>query len=101
MLTLLNTSSFEKYFTSDTSWLWDISFELLNSDNVRRVIVAGKYINDVAVRFINGDIDMSKVILKDNVSEALVELSKDHKGTLFAMTCFSDQDKLLKEVDVL
>jgi UDP-N-acetylmuramyl tripeptide synthase len=90
-----------KYFTSDTSWLWDISFELLNSDNVRRVIVAGKYINDVAVRFINGDIDMSKVILKDNVSEALVELSKDHKGTLFAMTCFSDQDKLLKEVDVL
>jgi len=90
-----------KYFTSDTSWLWDVSFELLNSDNVRRVIVAGKYINDVAVRFINGDIDMSKVILKDNVSEALVELSKDHKGTLFAMTCFSDQDKLLKEVDVL
>ncbi len=90
-----------KYFTSDTSWLWDINFELLNSDNVRRVIVAGKYINDVAVRFINGDIDMSKVILKDNVSEALVELSKDHKGTLFAMTCFSDQDKLLKEVDVL
>ena len=90
-----------KYFTSDTSWLWDISFELLNNKNVKRVIVAGKYINDVAVRFNNGDVDMSKVVLKEKVSEALDCLDYDPQIRSFVMTCFSDQDKLLKEVEVL
>lgn len=90
-----------KYFTSDTSWLWDISFELLNSKNIKKVIVSGKYINDVAVRFNNGDVDMNKVVLKDSVNEALDELDNDPQLRTFVMTCFSDQDKLLKEVEVL
>ena len=90
-----------KYFTSDTSWLWDISFELLNSKNIKKVIVSGKYINDAAVRFNNSDVDMNKVVLKDSVNEALDELDNDPQLRTFVMTCFSDQDKLLKEVEVL
>ena len=29
-----------KYFTSDVSWLWDIDFELLKSENVQRIVLA-------------------------------------------------------------
>ena len=40
-----------KYFTSDSSWLWDIDFEKLDLGNVGKIILAGKYCNDLAVRF--------------------------------------------------
>ncbi len=90
-----------KYFTSDTSWLWDISFEYLYKENVKKVIVAGKYINDVAVRFSYAGIDMDKVILIKDTSEAISYASKNTEGKLFALTCFSDEAKLLKEVEVL
>ena len=39
-----------KYFTSDVSWLYDIDFHLLDTDNVKRIILAGAYANDLAAR---------------------------------------------------
>ena len=40
-----------KYFTSDVSWLWDIDFDMLNSPNVGEIVLAGKYVNDLGMRF--------------------------------------------------
>ncbi len=40
-----------KYFTSETSWLWDIDFDLLNCPQVEKVILSGRYCNDLAERF--------------------------------------------------
>ena len=90
-----------KYFTSDTSWLWDISFEVLNKDNVRKIAVAGKYISDVAIRFEYAGIDMDKVRLFRQTAEAVEWLKEESEGELFALTCFSDEGKLLKEVVTL
>lgn len=88
-----------KYFTSDTSWLWDISFELLQSENVKKIIVAGKYISDVAVRLENAGIDMEKVTLRRSIETAVSCLRFKSEGDLFVMTCFSDEAKFLKEVE--
>ncbi|MBQ6478847.1 MAG: DUF1727 domain-containing protein [Erysipelotrichaceae bacterium] len=88
-----------KYFTSDTSWLWDISFEILRSDNVKKVIVAGKYISDVAVRLESAGIDMEKVVLRRSIETAVSCLRFKSEGDLFVMTCFSDVAKFLKEVE--
>ena len=90
-----------KYFTSDTSWLWDISFDYLASDNIRKVVVAGKYINDVAVRLNYTATDMDKVTLIKDTPEAIKYMGENVEGKLFALTCFSDEGKLLKEVEVL
>ena len=30
-----------KYFTSETSWIWDIDFELLSAECVKKVVLAG------------------------------------------------------------
>ena len=88
-----------KYFTSDTSWLWDISFEILKSENVKKIIVGGKYISDVAVRLENAGIDMDKVILRRSIETAVSCLRFKSEGDLFVMTCFSDVGKFLKEVE--
>ena len=90
-----------KYFTSETSWLWDISFEYLTNNNVKKIVVAGKYIYDVATRFEFANIDMHKVSMFKTVSEAIEYLGNNSEGKLFALTCFSDEAKLLKEVQVL
>lgn len=88
-----------KYFTSDTSWLWDISFEILKNKNVKKIIVAGKYISDVAVRLENAGIDMEKVTLRRSIETAVSCLRFKSEGDLFVMTCFSDVAKFLKEVE--
>ena len=90
-----------KYFTSDTSWLWDISFEMLNTDNIAQVVVAGKYIHDVAVRLTYAGISRYKIITYRQTADAVEYLKDNCRGELYALTCFADEQKLLKEVEVL
>ena len=90
-----------KYFTSDTSWIWDINFELLSSDIVREIVVAGKYIYDVAVRFEHSGINMDNVVLKNTVKEAIEHFKKSGDRDIYVLTCFSDEAKLLSEVELV
>ena len=90
-----------KYFTSDTSWLWDIRFELLKNERVTQIVVAGKYIDDVAVRLEYAGIDMDKVVLHRHTADAIAQLKNDVRGKLYVLTCFSDEGKLWKEVEAL
>ena len=84
-----------KYFTGETSWLWDIDFDLLNTDNIRRVILCGKYVNDLAMRLTYTDIPEEKIVFCGTVPEAAELLENDGDEPVYAVTCFSDRDKLL------
>ena len=35
-----------KYFTSETSWLWDIDFGQLEAPHVKEIVLSGRYCND-------------------------------------------------------
>ena len=89
-----------KYFTSETSWLWDIDFERLNSENVRRIIVTGLYSSDVAERLVYADVDMNKVVIEKDIPAAIEYLKENSIGYTYMITCFSDQDKFLSRVEV-
>ncbi len=84
-----------KYFTGETSWLWDIDFNLLNCDAVEKVILCGKYVNDLALRMDYSDIPKNKILCFDSAAQAAAELEKNGQGDLFVVTCFSDRDKFL------
>lgn len=84
-----------KYFTGETSWLWDIDFDVLGSDNVERIILCGKYVNDLAMRFDFTNIAPEKVVCRDTVDEAAEYLKANGNEDLYVVTCFSDRDKLL------
>ena len=86
-----------KYFTTDTSWLWDIDFEYLNDENIGRVILAGKYVNDLMVRFSCTDIDISRVECYEDLADAAEALRKGGNFT-YVLTCFVDEKKFLKLV---
>lgn len=87
-----------KYFTSDTSWLWDINFELLDNKNIKEIIVTGKYASDIAVRLNYANISEDKVYVNKNIDEAIAYARDVNKKHIYLLTCFSDEKKFMKEV---
>ncbi len=90
-----------KYFTSETSWLWDIDFELLNKDSIKKIVITGRYASDIAERFLYAGIDFNKVYIEKDIEKAINYLKDNAIGHIYAITCFSDQHKLLNRVEVL
>ena len=87
-----------KYFTSETSWLWDIDFDLLNIPQVERVILSGRYCNDLALRFSFTGIPREKILVQPDIAAVAQTLKEDGGEQVYAVTCFSDRDKLLAHV---
>ena len=88
-----------KYFTSDVSWLYDIDFEMLGNDNIRQIVLAGKYVNDLAVRFSYTDIPSEKIKLFGDIGDAVEYLDSDRREYIYVITCFSDKGKFLARVE--
>ena len=84
-----------KYFTSETSWLWDVDFSRLNCDHIGKILLCGRYANDLAVRFGFTGIPAEKLELHPDINEACNSLKLCGSEDLYVITCFSDRDKLL------
>ena len=87
-----------KYFTSETSWLWDIDFEKVNSECVKKIILAGKYVHDLVARFNYSDIDMNKVIVAKDLDQMMQEVKENAIGNVYVITCFSDRMKFMNRL---
>ena len=83
-----------KYFTGETSWLYDIDFGSLKAD---RIILSGKYCYDLKERFSFTDIPDETVTVEPDIEKA-VRLTSD--GYTYVITCFSDMAKYLSRVEV-
>lgn len=88
-----------KYYTSETSWLWDIDFELLAADSVKQIILTGRYCNDLAVRFSYCGIAPEKIHVIEDIGEAVTYMKEQAPGYQYVITCFSDKDKFLEKVE--
>ena len=88
-----------KYFTSDTSWLWDIDFDLLDTPETEHIYLCGRYADDLAVRFSYTGIDPEKITVTESIPESLDTIKNAGYDRLYAVTCFSDKDKILSRVE--
>ena len=86
-----------KYFTSETSWLWDIDFDLLDRPHVREVLLSGRYCGDLAERFSCTGLDRWRVVAA--IPDAVAELRANGDEDVYLVTCFSDRDKVLALAD--
>ena len=85
-----------KYYTSDTSWLWDVDFGILADDNVKNIVLTGKYCNELALRFLTTAVEQEKVSCLSDPETLREHVGSETKGEIFALTCFSDKEKLLR-----
>lgn len=90
-----------KYFTSDTSWLYDIDFERLDLPFVKNIILAGKYCYDLAERFSFTSIDKDIITVSERVDDAMESLKYSQLGRIFILTCFSDKHKAISHTEIL
>ena len=88
-----------KYFTGETSWLWDIDFDLLDAPRVQRVLLCGTYVHDLALRFACSQVDQEKISLYSDIGQGVEDLEKNGDEDVYVVTCFSDRDKLLSRVE--
>lgn len=89
-----------KYFTSETSWLWDINFDQLDQPQVESIYLCGKYCSDLATRFSFTKIPQEKLRVFEDIDAACADLREHGAQQLYAVTCFSDKDKLMSNVTV-
>jgi len=85
-----------KYYTSETSWFWDIDVDILSHDIVENIILAGRYVNELAARFAMSSVAQDKIWCVEEVGLLREFVLSNASGVLYAVTCFSDKEKLLR-----
>ena len=93
---ILVDSISRKYYTCETSWLWDIDFNLLACQNVVNVVLAGQYVYDLATRFAMTDIAPEKMGYVTDLKDLREYVQKNTMGDIYTLTCFADKAKLKK-----
>jgi hypothetical protein len=96
---LVDTIS-RKYYTSETSWLWDIDFDILADDSVQNIVLAGRYVNELAARFAMTALDPGKIGYAADLSNLREHLSRSTMGDIYVLTCFADREKLMDALGV-
>ena len=71
---------------------------MLNCENVHQIVLAGTYVNDLALRFEYTGIPAEKIRCFADINEAADYLGNDRTEYIYAITCFSDKGKLLARV---
>ena len=89
-----------KYFTAETSWLWDITFEQLAASRAKKIYLTGKYAYDLSVRFRLAGIENAQVIVEPDLNKMGQAIRQKTDNKLYAVTCFSDKEKLFAQVQV-
>ena len=88
-----------RYFTVETAWLWDIDFELLKSDSVKKIIIGGRYVHDYTTRIEFAGVDMKKVVGFENLDDMMKEVKEKTKGDMiYLVTCFLDKTKFIARI---
>lgn len=90
-----------KYYTGDTSWLWDINFDILNTDKVDKIYLMGLYCDDLELRFSYTDIPKEKIKVFSDIHEGIEELRNHTDREIYVVTCFSDKEKFLSETTII
>ena len=85
-----------RYYTSETSWLWDVDFSILENSGVRNIVLAGQYVNELAARFLMTNIEQELIGYVPDLSELRKYVTDKTKGDIYAITCFADKAKLKK-----
>ena len=89
-----------RYSTGEVSWLWDIDFELLNSDCVEHIYLLGAHSGDLQTRFSYTDIPVHKITAVSDIEEGVDIIEKAGHKKLYTVTCFSDKAKFLSKVHI-
>lgn len=97
VLVMVNSIS-RKYYTSETSWLWDVNFDILENDCVHNIVLAGRYVNELKARFTMSAVSAEKIGYVADPEELCQFIKDNTEGEIYAITCFADKEKLMSVI---
>ena len=62
---------------------------------MKRIVLSGRYGNDLAQRFSFTAIDPARITVEPEIASAAELLKADGSEDLYVVTCFSDKEKIL------
>jgi len=77
-----------RYKYNDISWLYDIDFEILNKQNIEKIICVGDNCYDIASRIDLAGIEKSKIMTYNNLEEATKYIKNKTKGNIYGILNF-------------
>lgn len=77
-----------RYNHFDLSWLYDISFELLNDKSIDKIVCVGPYRYDFAARLKLAGINKDKIIILSNFDNFKETINNETKGTVYGILNF-------------
>jgi UDP-N-acetylmuramyl tripeptide synthase len=86
-----------RYNHFDLSWLWDINFEILKNNNVDKIICAGPYRYDIAVRIKYAGFDEKNIIIMENTDGMKAVIETKTSGNIYGILNFDYVDPFIKE----
>ena len=85
-----------RYAYNDISWLYDVDFEILDTNKIDKILCIGRFRYDVYARLISANISKDKIFLVDDKNK-IKDYLKMTKGKIFTMVCF-DMTAILKKI---
>ncbi|MGI5888771.1 MAG: MurT ligase domain-containing protein [Oscillospiraceae bacterium] len=82
-----------KYTANDMSWLWDLDFGFFRRENVKKVILAGRFANDLASTALLSGVDNGKIIVDTSLPDMMNDIRNNAEGRVYVTTCFTDAPK--------
>ena len=92
-------NSSRRYTENDISWIWDIDFEELNDSKIDKIVLIGRFCNDLLLRMTYAGINKDKLILVEDIKDLKDILKKDTKGYIYSMVCFDKEIELKKIIE--
>lgn len=74
-----------RYEYTDVSWLYDITFELINNESLHKIYLLGGFKEDFKKRLILAHIPKNKIVLSDDLKATREQIKKDKVKTVYGM----------------
>lgn len=86
-----------RYNLKDLSWLYDINFESLNDESIKKIICVGPFSNDLIVRLKLAGINPKKIVTCLDPEKMLDVIKEKSIGKVYCSLYF-DTEKILKRL---
>lgn len=74
-----------RYKFSDISWIYDINFESLSKENIKKFICVGSNCYDIAARLKYAGFDVNKIVTCNFFPDTIDDILNDDSNTIFAI----------------
>lgn len=93
----LNTENFSTLFMlndnyadgQDTSWIWDVDFEMLTKLPIEDIFISGTRMYDMAVRLQTSGLDSKKFMLQNNYDKLTTNLKESTSNNIYILATYT------------